>query len=45
MTLAAAVEAGATRAVVVRAIVEAADPLAAAAELRSELEVVTGGHA
>jgi thiamine-phosphate pyrophosphorylase len=43
-TIAAVTEAGASRVVVVRAITEAADPLAAAAELRSALEVVTSGR-
>jgi thiamine-phosphate pyrophosphorylase len=41
-TLPAAVEAGARRAVVVRAITEAADPEAAARELRGLLEVPVG---
>jgi thiamine-phosphate pyrophosphorylase len=43
-TIGEVIEAGATRVVVVRAIAEAADPLAAAAELRSALEVVTSGR-
>jgi thiamine-phosphate pyrophosphorylase len=45
VTIAGVVQAGASRVVVVRAITEAADALAAAAELRSWLEVVTGGRA
>jgi thiamine-phosphate pyrophosphorylase len=45
VTIAAVLEAGATRVVVVRAITDAPDALAAAAELRSSLEVVTGGVA
>jgi thiamine-phosphate pyrophosphorylase len=44
-TLGAVVEAGASRVVVVRAITGADDPAAAAAALRSRLEVVTGGRA
>ena len=45
VTIASVVEAGASRVVVVRAITEAPDALAAAAELRASLEVVTGGRA